>query len=131
MVQGGKVNAVVVVDLISDQPAFADLVINGGTNDRLINAEKLDSFPDEAVLGKRAVALRGEFLKDVTDARSCSEGRILFHAKPSCQLVSGLEADTLDVVGQSVWVFFHHADGVIAVGLVDADGTGGSHTVPL
>ena len=34
-------------------------------------------------------------------------------------------------MGQAVRVLLHHADGVIAVGLVDADGTGGPHAVTL
>ena len=47
------------------------------------------------------------------------------------QFVGGLEADALDVVGQTVRILLHDADGVIPVGLVDADGTGGSHTMTL
>ena len=89
-VQRRQVDAVVIADPVPDEPAVADLVVDGGPDNGLLDAKQLDGLPDQAVLGERAMAFVGQLLEGIGDARSRPEWRTPVNAQPSRQLVGGL-----------------------------------------
>jgi hypothetical protein len=50
MIEGSQVDAVFLSNPISDQPAFADFVVDGGFNHRLFDAEQLDRLLGQTLL---------------------------------------------------------------------------------
>ena len=77
------------------------------------------------------MALAAQLLKDVANRGPSPQRRGAVDAEPFGQFVGGLEADAPDVGGQAIGIFLHQLDGLVAVGLVDADGPGGADAVRL
>ena len=69
VIQGGQVDADLLVDPVPDQSPMADLVVDGGADDRFVDLQQLDRFLDQAVFGEGAMPFGRQCLQDVPDAR--------------------------------------------------------------
>ena len=77
------------------------------------------------------VAFLAEALQEEADGGAGAVRRLRIDAETPAEVVGRLEADAPDVGGQAIRVAAHHVDGLIAIGLVDADGAGRADAVRL
>ena len=110
--------------VVADQLALAArLVLDRLGDDCPVDAGQLGGPLDDAgPRDSRQWPSPLSFLQDVAHGGPGPQRRGAVDAEPLGQLVGRLEADAPDVGGQAIGVVPHELDGLVAVGLVDADG---------
>ena len=96
-----------------------------------LRAEQRSGALDERPLGDAAVPGERNLRERVVDARRDARGVITLDADAARDGVRRLEADTLDLGGESVGMLLEHIEGKGAVPLEDARGKRAREPVPL
>ena len=129
--QVGKEEEVGFVDAFADEVPGAEASFDAAEDEGGIHDEESGGLVAQDVEGKGAVALVGGLKEDVLEAGVDACGGIEREAEALGDLVGGLESDAADVAGEAVRIGADDLDGLVAVGLVDADGAGGGDAVAV
>ena len=95
----------------------------------LVNAREIAGPFQDARQRKGAMALLGQFLEHEAQGGTGPQRRLPIDAHLLGQFVGRLKADAPDVAGQAIRVLLHLVEGLIAVGLPDADRPGRTDAV--
>ncbi len=105
---------------IPDDAPFAKLQPNGRFDKRFRHFEELSGKRVEFVRRQPAMAVVQRLRERVRNTGPDADHGGFLNAKPLGDCVGGLEADTADILRQTVGIFRHDLHGIVAVGLVDA-----------
>lgn len=96
-------------------------MIQSRADDALVDLEELGRELDERLDGKRTMAVVGCVLESERDSGSNALRRLTAHAHLHGDGVGGPISDACDVAGEPIRILGHDLNGVMAIGLEDAD----------
>ena len=118
-------------DRLPDQVAARQGLFQRGVYDFLFDQEQLARLVPEQLDRQGAVPVAGRLQQDMVQTGAGTDDRVVRDADLLRDLVGGLEADAVDVLGQAVWVGLDLLDRALAVGLVDAHRPAGADAVAV
>ena len=121
-VQARKIQPMFAVDDFPDHRSIGNDGSHRILNNPQVDLHEVGCMFDHAGFGIADMALGSKVLECVLDGGPCPVGTVAVDPQLGRQFVSGLEADTPNVVGESVGVLLDLGDGFLAVGSVDVDG---------
>ena len=117
------------IDVFSDEVFLLEFQGDRLLDDRHGDLQERRGCLNQLVMEDGAVAIVGKLLQHMPHAGLGTDHRIAGNAQALGQGIRRLEANAVDVEGQAIGILLHPGDGLVAVGLVDADGPGRAHAM--
>jgi len=106
-------------------------LIEGGLDGCFVGFQQFHSGFQELVTVSIDMAFVGELVEGIENTTAAASFVILAVAHLLCDGVGGLEANAPNVIGKAIGIGFHLVDTLLAVGLVNLGGIGGTDTIAL
>ena len=122
--EGGQEQAGFPLDVFSDEVVFLAFELNRLLDDGHRDFQERDRRLQEFLMMDGTVAIVGKLLQHMTDACLGTDHRVPGYAQPLGQAIRRLEANAVDIEGQTIRILPDPDNGLVPIGLVNADRTG-------
>ncbi len=129
--QRGQEDEFLIVDLLRHEVAVGVRLLQGRSDDLLVHEQELAGLVLQELHRQGAMAVAGRFQQHMAQAGAGPDQRVVRDADLLGNLVGGLEADAVNVLGQRIRVGLHLGNGILAVGLVDANRPAGADALAV